>query len=224
MAITTTDTALLRLLQLASPALPVGGYAFSQGLETALELGWVKDAASTRDWLRQQILHSLARVDVPLLLRLHRAALGGDADSFDYFNSYALACRETAELRLTDSAMGEALCRLLPEVGLPLPALGGDSSFTAVFAWAAAHWGIDENTAASGFLWAWLENQVAAATKLVPLGQSAAQRLLGELMPALNEALACGAALEDAGIGSSLPALALASAWHETQYTRLFRS
>ncbi len=221
---TSTDAALWRLLQLASPALPVGGYAFSQGMETAVELGWLKDAAATRDWLEQQLLYSLARVDVPLLLRLHRAALAEDEKALAYYNRYALACRETAELRLTDSAMGEALARLLRELGEPLPELGRDLSFLTVFGCAAARWQIDEIAAARGYLWSWLENQVAAATKLVPLGQSAAQALLTQLMPVLSEALGAGGALGDDEIGASLPALAMASAWHETQYTRLFRS
>ncbi len=219
-----TDSALPRLLQLTSPALPVGGYAFSQGLETAVELGWVRDAASTRDWLQQQLLYALARVDVPLLLRLHRACLAGDSERLAYFNAYTLACRESAELRLTDSAMGAALARLLRELGEPLPELGGETSFVAAFAIAAARWQIDEQAAVTGLLWSWLENQVAAATKLVPLGQSAAQRLLGELLPLLQQAADEGGRAEDADIGASLPALALACGWHESQYTRLFRS
>lgn len=224
MSNTPTDAALLRLLQLASPTLPVGGYAFSQGLETAVEQGWLEDASATREWLQQQLLYSLARVDVPLLLRLHRAAAAGDSETLAYYNRYALACRETAELRLTDSAMGEALGRLMRELGEPLPELGRDVSFVAAFACAAAHWQIEAPTTVNGYLWSWLENQVAAATKLVPLGQSAAQRLLGELMPALERAHAAGREVGDHAIGASLPVLALASAWHETQYTRLFRS
>ncbi|TGD74824.1 urease accessory protein UreF [Mangrovimicrobium sediminis] len=224
MATTLTDTALLRLLQLTSPALPVGGYAFSQGLEMAVECGWVTDAAQTRQWLEQQLRCSLARVDVPLLLRLHRAAREGDLVQLRYFNAYLLACRESAELRRTETAMGEALCRLMPELGLALPAVGEPLGFTTAFGWVAAHWGIDEDTAAHGYLWSWLENQVAAATKLVPLGQSAAQRLLGELLPVLVAARSVGARLPEAEIGASLPALALASSWHENQYTRLFRS
>ncbi len=224
MTITTTDTALLRLLQLSSPALPVGGFAFSQGLETAIECGWVTDAGATRSWLEQQLSCSLARVDVPLFLRQHRAARDGDSERLRYYNAYILACRETAELRLTDTAMGEALCRLLPQVGLSVPDVGAETSFVTAFAAACAQWEIDEGAAASGFLWSWLENQVAAATKLVPLGQSAAQRLLGELLPALEAARATGESLREADIGASLPALTLASCWHETQYTRLFRS
>ncbi len=224
MATTLTETALLRLLHLTSPALPVGGYAFSQGLEMAVECGWVTDAAQTRQWLQQQLSLSLSRVDVPLLVRLHRAARQGDAVQLRYFNAHVLACRESDELRLTDTAMGAALCRLMPELGLAPPALAEPASFTAAFAWVAAHWQIDEDTAARGYLWSWLENQVAAATKLVPLGQSAAQRLLGDLLPAVTAASNTGTHLPEAEIGASLPALALASTWHENQYTRLFRS
>ncbi len=225
MATTTlTEGALLRLLQLASAALPVGGYAFSQALEMAVELRWVSDEADTDAWLRQQLQYSVARVDVPLLLRLHRAACAGDVRALVYYNGYCLACRETAELRLTDTAMGEALCRLLRDLGEPVPPLAGEISYTAAFAWTCAQRDIDAAAASHGYLWSWLENQVAAATKLVPLGQASAQRLLGALLPLLAEAHSLGAQVADDDIGASLPALALASSWHETQYTRLFRS
>lgn len=224
MAITITDSALLRLLQLSSAALPVGGFAFSSGLETAVDRGWVRDEPDTRAWLEQQLLYSLARVDVPLLLRQWRAARAGEIDSLRYHNAYGLACRESAELRLTDTAMGEALSRLLQRLDVPLPLPVGEASFLTAYACAASHWGIEATVAGTGYLWSWLENQVAAATKLVPLGQFAAQRLLSSLLPLVEEALAGGAGLGDEEIGGSLPALAMASSWHETQYTRLFRS
>lgn len=225
--VTTTDTALLRLLQLASPTLPVGGYAFSQGMEYAVEAGWLGDRDDTADWLRQQLAFSLTRVDLPLLRRLYRAAQAKGAQSerqLALYNAYALACRETAELRLTDSAMGAALARLLKDLELPLPKFEGDISFVTAFAWAAAHWGIDEDSACRGLLWSWLENQVAAATKLVPLGQTAAQQLLSEMLPDLEQALAASQQLQDRDIGGALPGLAAASCRHESQYSRLFRS
>ena len=224
MAITTTDTALLRLLQLSSAALPVGGYAFSQGMESAVEAGWLPDAASTRAWLELQLRESQARVDLPLLARAHAAASRGDAGQLAYWNDYTLACRETAELRLADVAMGEALVRLLRHLQVATVLPEGEITFVAAFAAAASHFGLDERLALHGYSWAWLENQVAAATKLVPLGQSAAQTLLGELLEVLPETLDIALGLADEHIGASLPGLALASCWHESQYSRLFRS
>ena len=222
---TLTDTALLRLLQLSSAALPVGGYAFSQGMETAVEEGWLRSEADTYDWLELQILESLARIDLPLLLRQLQGAHGADTESLAHWNAYTLACRESSELRLADTAMGEALLKLLRQLDVPLPErLPEPFTFITGFALASHHWQVDSRTACLGYTWAWLENQVAAATKLVPLGQTSAQRLLSQLIELVPQATDYAEAVIDDDIGASLPALAMAGAWHETQYSRLFRS
>ncbi len=224
-AITTTDSALLRLMQLSSVRLPVGGYAFSQGLEFAIERGWVSNTQQVSEWLEQQLLYSVAQTDLPLLKLAMIAAEADDQKGLLQCNDLALACRETRELRLTDSAMGEAMNRLLVSLGIsqPLPT-SGELSFVVLFGIAAQNWQIDYPTSALGFLWSWLENQVAAATKLVPLGQTQAQQLLGELQPLLPQAISRADAVTDDEIGSGLQGLAIASAGHETQYSRLFRS
>lgn len=223
--ITNTDYALLRLLQLSSAALPVGGYAFSQGLEYAIDDGWLRDESAIGQWLSLQLSTSLAGVDLPLLQRLRHAASLHDLPAMTHWNAYALACRETSELRLTDTAMGAALVRLMGQLSLPvvLPK-AGDISFISAFAAAAAHWHIDMRSMCHGFCWSWLENQVAAATKLLPLGQSSAQQLLGQLLEEIPASIDHATSLNDSAIGASLPAMAMASAWHETQYSRLFRS
>lgn len=226
MAITTTDASLLRLLQLSSAALPVGGYSFSQGLEFAVDEGWIKDEAEVAQWLSLQLSESLAGVDLPLLRRQSAALASGDLSGFIYWNDYALACRETSELRLTDTAMGSALIRLLVDLGMSntVPKSLDAISFVSGFALAAAFWEIDVGAASHGYCWSWLENQVAAATKLVPLGQTSAQRLLGQMQAFIPDAIEHSETVNDNAIGASLPALAMASAWHETQYSRLFRS
>jgi len=224
-AITTTDTALLRLMQLSSVSLPVGGYAFSQGLEFAIERGWIRNSQQVSEWLEQQLLYAVAQTDLPLLRLAMTAAEAQQQKQLQHCNDLALACRETRELRLTDSAMGEAMNRLMVSLAVPqpLPSSGG-LSFVVLFGIAAQHWQIGYPTAALGFLWSWLENQVAAATKLVPLGQTQAQQLLGELQPLLPEAISRAEQVEEDEIGSGLQGLAIASAGHETQYSRLFRS
>jgi urease accessory protein len=223
--VTITDTALLRLLQLSSATLPVGGYSFSQGLECAIDIGWLKNAEDVSQWLSVQLQQSLANTDLPLLSRQLQAARIADSKAMNYWNFYTLACRETSELRLNDTAMGAAMVRLLNHLNVPLPLYDEQEiTFVAAFAMAAAHWHIDTRTACHGYLWSWLENQVAAATKLVPLGQTSAQQLLGELLPIIPLAIDHSETIADQTIGGSLPAVAMASAWHETQYTRLFRS
>lgn len=221
-----TDAGLLRLLQLSSAALPVGGYSFSQGLEYAVEEGWLKQEQDVVQWLSLQLNESLARVDLPLLNRQCDTVRRGDETGFSYWNDYVLACRETDELRLTDVAMGHALIKLLDDLAVPtvLTRGLGEISFVSAYALAAEYWRIDPRVAGHGFCWSWLENQVAAATKLVPLGQTSAQRLLGELQRLIPVAVDFGGAVQDNALGASLPALAMASAWHETQYSRLFRS
>lgn len=228
--------ALLRLLQLCSVNMPVGAYTFSQGLETAVDQGWLTDDQETCDWLEQLLARSIALCDLPVLRRQLSALDAEDMSGYMYWNAFILACRETSEFRLTDTATGKALMRVLTNLdvddfgkGIEIPerTLDGkkqDFSFVSAFALAAHHWGIAEEDACLGYAWAWLENQIAAATKLVPLGQTQAQQLLQRLQPPIAEAVERSQRCEDFEIGSSMPALAIASSWHEHQYSRLFRS
>lgn len=222
-----TDLSLLRLLQLASPALPVGAYAYSQGLEWAVAAGWVADEASLASWLEEQLVYAVGRVDLPVFARLHEAARVGDEAAQQHWSRQLIAMRETRELVADDCDRGRALARLLRDLGI---AAAGpwvtrpDAPFAALAALAAVAWHIPVAPAAHAYAWSWLENQVLAGVKLVPLGQVAGQRLLLDLarrIPAVcASALVCG----DDEIGGTLPIVALASSLHETQYTRLFRS
>ena len=221
----TTDLSLTRLLQLCSVSLPVGGYAFSQGMEYAIDAGWIRNAAGVRSWVDEQLTLSLAQTDVPILRMAMAAAEQQDWHELAALNELVLACRETHELRLTDTAMGEALHRLLISLKFDVPfERGEDISFICLFALAAGQWGISYRAAALGFLWSWLENQIAAATKLVPLGQTQAQQLLVELQPELPAALELADKVNKDSVGAGLPALAIASSRHEHMYSRLFRS
>lgn len=219
-----TDAALLRLLHLVSANLPVGAYAFSHGLEYAVEARWINKPAEIRAWLSLQLQHSLATVDIPVFYRLIEAVSSENHSQVCYWNDYVLACRETRELQLSDTAAGEALQRLLPQLNVPLTTGIERLTFLTGFAHAACHWNIDPRSAALGYVWSWLENQIVAATKLMPLGQSQAQLLLHDLQEEIPAILDVGNLLDDDQIGASLPGLTLASMKHETQYTRLFRS
>lgn len=218
---------LLHLLHLVSPALPVGAYAYSQGLEYAVDSGWLADETALQDWLNQLMCRSLAQLDVPVLRRLVLAWQVGDLEAVNHWNDYLRASRETAELLLEDEQMGMALNRLLGALGLALAERQGyraTPGFACQFALAGTHWGIGVDELSYGFVWSWLENQVAAATKIVPLGQTQAQQLLVSLMPAVEQTCALAAQVSDEDLGISLPGLAMASSLHERQYTRLFRS
>lgn len=221
---------LVRLLQLCSANLPVGGFSFSQGLEYAVEKGWVIDPESTYDWVKLNLTESLAYNDIAVIKRLFESLDSQKHDDFLDWNSLLIASRESAELRMADLAMGKALIRLLRQLNeLDLSAYSilvelDEMSFTAAFAWAAWLWKIDLNACQSGFCWSYIDQQVAAATKLVPLGQTQSQNLLFSLSQSIDSVLASANGLGDHDLGSSLPRLAMASAWHENQYTRLFRS
>jgi urease accessory protein len=219
-----------RLLQLCSANLPVGGFSFSQGLEYAIEMGWVGCQKSTFNWIELNLNESIAGTDLALLKRLYQALEDNDFFRLKLYNQHLIACRESSELRLADVAMGKALVRLLKKLdsldSTPYEQLldEQENSFVTVFAIIAYLCKLDLITAQSGYCWTYLDNQVAAATKLVPLGQTQAQNLLFELSTKVSQAIHSANTVETESIGASLPGLAMASAWHETQYTRLFRS
>ena len=208
---------LAKLLQLASPTLPVGAYSYSGGLEAACEAGVVSDAASAQRWIGDVLEFSIARMEAPMLLAFLSSG------NFKQTNEKFLASLETAELRAETVQMGYSLNRLLTDIGVgEVPV--EEPSFPAAFAFAAAHWKIKPEDALQAYLWAWLENQVMAAVKAVPLGQTDGQRILlslGNLLPALVEK---AKSLKEEDLGNFVPGLAMLSSMHETQYSRLFRS
>lgn len=222
-----TDLALLRLLQLVSPGLPIGMYSYSQGLESAIEAQWIRDGAEACEWISGLLENCQARIEVPLAARMYDAWAQDDSDRVDYWSRYLLANRETMELRDEDCQTGQALARLLAELQLvqaePWIRQPG-TTLSAMYTLAAVRWCIPKREALMGLLWSWLENQVLCAVKLVPLGQVAGQRLLQTLGERIPACLDQGMALDDAEIGGSVFGLALASSRHEMQYSRLFRS
>jgi urease accessory protein len=221
------DLARLRLLQLVSPTLPIGGFTYSQGLEWAVEVKWVDDPAALVDWLGGLVDDGLASLDLPILARLYRACEASDRVLVARWGCELLASRETSELRAEERQRARALCTLLSDLGVGEAADWREELAhcqASGFALAAVYWRIPLHDCLLGYAWAWLENQVAAAIKLVPLGQTDGQRVLRELAEGLPTAVAGALALDDDDIGCGAPALAIASSRHETQYTRLFRS
>jgi urease accessory protein len=202
---------LARLLQIASPALPVGAYSYSQGLEAAVEAGIVTNAASTEAWIADALAFSIGRFEAPVLWRM----MHGEA-----LNEVFLASRETAELRAETVQMGHSLKALIEALGLGSIPLD-EPAYPAAYAFAVERLQLDPREALVAYLWSWLENQVMAAVKAVPLGQTAGQKMLLALGSRLDE-LAKRA--ETAEPLNFIPGLAVLSTRHETQYSRLFRS
>ena len=211
-----------KLWQLISPMLPIGAYHYSQGLEQAVERGWIRDRAEAVKWISELLHHTIAHIDLPIIHRAHRFWSSNDIPSLQYWDEVCRSHRETRELRDEEDAMGRALMRLATELNQPIPTWR--PGYVVAFSVFAVNAEISETDALSGYAWAWCENQVVSATKLIPLGHTEGQLVLRDLIEqipiAVDEALECS----DEDIGNSAPGLALASMWHETQYSRIFRS
>ncbi|MGO4329157.1 urease accessory protein UreF [Cupriavidus sp. 2TAF22] len=224
---------LISLLHLASPALPIGGFSYSQGLEAAIDCGLVHDAGSAEQWVRSNLLDVQAQCEAPVWLLLFRAWRARDAAGVAHWNDWFHATRESAELRLETEQMGWSLARLVAQMewgdaGLraQLAALAPACLPTA-FAAACAALDVDERDGLAAYCFSWAENQVAAALKAVPLGQVAGQHILRRLHASVMETVGEAVRRADADpplLSTFSPMLGLLSARHETQYSRLFRS
>jgi urease accessory protein len=238
--ITTTATAtepaptpgsLLQLMWLASPALPVGGFSYSEGLESAVDSQRVRTEAEVGAWLLNQLELGLARSDLPCLARAVAAWASHDAGQADALNHWLRQTRETAEQRAQAEQMGRSLLDWLrnsthaadPRIA-ELAALRPAPFWPVAFALAAVLAGATPRDALLAFAWGWAENMAQAAMKTVPLGQAAAQRVLGRLAAAIPAVVASALVLPEDERQSYSPMLAVLSAQHQTQYSRLFRS
>lgn len=223
-------TALIRLLQLCSPALPVGAYSYSQGLESAMVQGIVHDEASARRWIITMLDDVVARFEAPMCWRLMQAFSACDVVIIHELNAIFLAARDTAEFRAETVQMGYSLSKLLQELtpdrtditniisALP------EVAFPMAFAAACSALNISSDEALIGLLFSWAENQVIACVKSVPLGQVSGQRLLLSLEPKLTAAAHYACTLNDDELSNWSPGLSLLSMQHEVQFSRLYRS
>ncbi|NNM69968.1 MAG: urease accessory protein UreF [Gallionella sp.] len=221
------SSAMIRLLQLSSPILPVGAYTYSQGLEWAVETAAVNSEASALAWIADCLEFGSARFEAVYLAHMIRAWQAEDIPRLVELDAEFIASRESAELRAETLQMGYSLSRLLVDLAdFPTQHLAAipQPGFPLAWSCAAAAWAIPVEDAVAGYLWAWGENQVMAAVKAVPFGQTAGQRLLLQLGRRLH--VLAGEALQTPieNTCNYLPAFSIASSRHETQYTRLFRS
>jgi len=222
---------LLQLMWLASPALPVGGFSYSEGLEAAVEAGRVSDEAQAGDWLATQLELALARSDLPALARACTAWDAHDAAGVAELNLWLRTTRESAEQRAQAEQMGRSLLDWLRNGAYAadiristLAALQPAPLWPVAFALAATLAGASARHALLAYAWGWAENMAQAAMKAVPLGQAAAQRLLSRLAGEIPAAVEQDLVLPDGERQAHAPMLAILSAQHEVQYSRLFRS
>lgn len=223
-------TALLHLLQLASPSLPIGAYSYSQGLEAALEKGLVHDEAGAREWIVATLHHVVARFEAPVLWRLLDAFSRRDLAAVTQWTERFVASRDTAEFRAETIQMGYSLAKLAIDLKVGDETLRGileaqpEVPLPTALAYATVAMNIPHEAALLGMLFSWAENQVLVCVKSVPLGQVAGQRMLLSLQPELERAAETAMHLADDELSNWSPGLSLLSMQHEVQYSRLYRS
>jgi urease accessory protein len=224
------SAALLHLLQLASPSLPVGAYSYSQGLETAIEDGMVKDEGSARAWIAECLRQVIARFEAPIAWRLMQAFAARDAAAVALWTECFIAARDTAEFRAETIQMGYSLAQLVAQLAiaddelLALLQAQPEIPYPTAYACAAVALAVPPEAALPAMLFSWAENQALVCVKSVPLGQVAGQRLLLSLRQELEAAAALAQCLPDEELSNWSPGLSLLSMRHETQYSRLYRS
>ncbi|MGQ4646329.1 urease accessory UreF family protein [Lyngbya aestuarii] len=225
-----TDFALLRLLQLASPALPVGAYSYSDGLENLVETDVINNQKSLCMWLEQELQCGAIRLEAAIMLRAYDCTNSNNCEGLSYWNSWLTAIKETTELREQSWQMGGSLIGLLrdlqPQQKMQnlVSAVGKPCNYAIAFGLGAAYWQIDLKAAVLGYLHSWASNLIGAGVKLIPLGQTTGQKLLLQLDTRIALTTQEILTLEDEDLSSCGWGLSLASMAHETQYTRLFRS
>lgn len=223
-----TDSHLLTILQLASPALPVGAYSYSEGLETLVENGTIANQANLKHWLEAELRYGAIRLEAAVMIRAEQTAKIGELKTLCRWNQWLSAARETEELRASSWQMGRSLIQLLgklePQIMPIVNAIGNPCNYAIAFGIAVAHWQINIQAALLAYLHSWASNLITAGVKLIPLGQTAGQQLLLDLQPLISLAAREILTLEDDQLSCCSWGLSLASMQHETQYTRLFRS
>ena len=220
-------SALLKLLQLSSPALPIGAYSYSEGLEFLVEAGKMETVSELEHWLVQELRYGAVRLESAIVVRSYQSSQTQEFDRLQFWNHWLSAIRETEELRSQSWQMGRSLLRLFQDLHpefLLSPSLEKECNFAIGFGIVAAAWELDLDSAVLGYLHSWATNLINAGVKLIPLGQTAGQQLLLHLQPTLEQAAQAILALPDQELESCGWGLGLASMAHETQYSRLFRS
>jgi len=229
---------LLSLLQLVSPALPVGAYSYSEGLETLVDQGVIADRRSLLQWLSRELTWGSIRLDAAIAHLAHQAAIAGEVLVLLQWNQWLSAARETEELRLQHWQMGRSLLQLSQKLALESgehdrsliyqklmdQELQNGCNFAIAFGLVAADWAIEAETMTLGYLYSWASNLVSAAVRLIPLGQTEGQQVLRQLHPILSHRCRDILEIPDLDLACCSWGLALASMAHETQYSRLFRS
>jgi len=224
-----STASLMQLMWLASPALPIGGFSYSECLEAAVDCGLIASEQDASAWLVDQLHVSLARSDLAVVAQGIVAWRAQDKERIQALNSWVLQTRETSELRAQTEQMGRSLLEWLRNHTTATPAdiallAALQPTYPMAFALAAGSTGAPVRDCLTAYAFGWAENMAQAAIKSVPLGQSAGQRILSALAAGISPAMEAALQSTDATRQAYAPMLAILSSQHETQYSRLFRS
>lgn len=220
---------LLRLLQLASPSLPIGAYTYSQGLESAIDKGFVTSQQSAHEWITES-LNIIGDFEAPISWRLMKAFSNRDLETIKHWTECFIAARDTSEFRAETIQMGYSLGKLVTDLKIADESLQSilqnltEIPLPTAFAYATEALGVPHEAALLGMLFSLVENQVLACVKSVPLGQVSGQSLLLSLHPVIESVAQRAQQLEDDELSNWAPGLSLLSMQHETQYSRVYRS
>jgi urease accessory protein len=224
---------LLQLMWLASPALPIGGFSYSEGIEAGVDSACIAAFREANDWLVDQLHLTLARADLAVVAKAIAAWRRDDLDRIDELNNWVLQTRETSELRLQTEQMGHSMLdwlRKQPSFHVNFHVDKNEQDFLKsptyplVFALAASSTQASVRDCLMSFAFGWAENMTQAAVRAVPLGQTDGQRILANLAEHIPAAVDAAMRLQDSERQAFSPMLAILSSQHETQYSRLFRS
>ena len=219
---------LLRLLQLASPLLPVGSYSYSEGLESLISQGIIHDRITLQTWIQRELQVGAIRVETAVMDRAYLAGLEPNLERLQYWNQWLSAARETEELRQQSWQMGGSLAKLAteltPELRDLISEINQPCNYAIAFGIIAQYWQIDRSTTIAAYLHSWVTNYLGAGVKLIPLGQTAGQQILWELQGEIAVLSQIIPDLADDDLYACSWGLSLASMQHETLYSRLFRS
>jgi urease accessory protein len=224
----TNNSHLLRLLQLASPLLPVGGYSYSEGLESLVSQGIITDRSTFAAWIDRELHVGAIRIETAVMDRAYLAGIALDEQRLQYWNHWLSAARETEELREQSWQMGGSLIKLAieltPEIRGLISSVELPCNYAIAFGITAQYWRIDREVTIAAYLHSWVTNLIGAGVKLIPLGQTAGQQLLWQLQAEIDRLSLTIPTLDDKDLYACSWGLALASMQHETLYSRLFRS
>jgi urease accessory protein len=219
---------LLRLLQLASPLLPVGGYSYSEGLESLILQGNVYDRSTLQTWIDRELQTGAIRIETAIMDRAYLASSQFDLERLNHWNNWITAARETEELRLQSWQMGGSLIKLAleltPEIQDSIDSIEYPCHYAIAFGITAQSWQIDRSQAILAYLHSWATNQIGVGVKLIPLGQTAGQQILWQLQESIDLRSQANLVLDDEDLSAWSWGSSLASMQHESLYSRLFRS